>query len=126
MQLPADIDRLAQLGWRLYPSTRARKGMFRGYIDAATSDRSTLSQWAEQYPDAIGRSFPKGPLFGPWIWIRHRWITQLTGIGLRELCARHGCLPPSPQGRTGGGGDLLVFRDVGHPIRTKTVPSARN
>jgi hypothetical protein len=50
MQLDPDIERLARLGRRLYPSTRSRKGMFNGYIDAATSDRSTLVQWAEQYP----------------------------------------------------------------------------
>jgi hypothetical protein len=39
---------------------------------------------------------------------------------LRELCAQHGDLPQCPHGRSGGGGDLLVFRDAGYPIRTKT------
>jgi Bifunctional DNA primase/polymerase, N-terminal len=121
MQLHPDIESLARIGWRLYPSTRSRKGMFKGYIDAATSDLSTLSQWAEQYPGCNWSVIPQGS--GTWALDLDTPSLDHAADGvsaLRELCDRYGSLPPSPHGRTGGGGDLLVFRDVGHPIRTKT------
>jgi hypothetical protein len=121
MQLHPDVERLARLGWRLYPSTRSRKGMFKGYIDAATSDRSTLSQWAEQYPGCNWSVIPQGS--GIWALDLDTPSLDHTADGvsaLRELCNQYGGLPPGPHGRSGGGGDLMVFRDAGHPIRTKT------
>src|SRR5689334_13710531 len=105
MQLHADIERLARLGWRLYPSTRSRKGMFKGYIDAATSDLSTLSQWAEQYPGCNWSVIPQGS--GIWAVDLDTPSPDHAADGvaaLRELCDQYGCLPPSPRGRTGGGG----------------------
>jgi Bifunctional DNA primase/polymerase, N-terminal len=121
MQLHPDIERLARLGWRLYPSSRSRKGMFKGYIDDATSDRATLIQWGEQYPGCNWSVIPQGS--GIWALDLDTPSPDHAADGvaaLRELCGQHGCLPPSPHGRSGGGGDLLVFRDAGHPIRTKT------
>ncbi len=121
MKLHPSVEFLARLGWRLYPSTRSRKGMFKGYIDAATSDLSTLSQWAQQYPESNWSVIPEGS----GIWALDVDVPSpdhaANGVGaIRELCRTFGKLPPCPYGRSGGGGHLLVFRDAGHPIRTRT------
>jgi hypothetical protein len=121
MQLHPNIVRLGRLGWRLYPSTRNQKGMFKGYVDTATSDLSTLNLWAEQYPGCNWSVIPKGS--GIWALDVDAPSPDhaADGVGaLREVCRKFGQLPPCPHGRSGGGGHLLVFRDAGHPIRTKT------
>jgi hypothetical protein len=119
--LDPDIERLAMLGWRLYPSTRSRKGMFKGYVRAATADLSTLDEWSRKYPGCNWSVIPQGS----GIWALDVDVPSPDHVAdgvaaLRELCARHGDLPRRPHGRSGGDGHLLVFRDAGHPIRTKT------
>ena len=115
------IERLALLGWRLYPSSRDRKGMFKGYIDAATSNLTTLSGWSADYPGCNWAVIPGGS--GIWALDVDALSPDHTADGiaeLRALCAEYGPLPAGPRGRSGGGGHLLVFRDTGHPIRGKT------
>ena len=121
MSLHPSIERLALLGWRLYPSARSRKGMFKGYVDAATSDLRILDQWSCRYPGCNWSVIPQAS----GIWALDVDIPSpdhaADGVAaLRELCARHGDMPQRPHGRSGGGGHLLVFRDAGHPIRSKT------
>ena len=121
MYLSPDVERLALLGWRLYPSTRSRKGVFKGYIEAATSNLSTLSHWAQQYPGCNWSVIPNGS----GIWALDLDVPSpdhpADGVAaMRELCWKFGELPPCPHGRSGGGGRLLVFRDAGQPIRNKT------
>jgi bifunctional DNA primase/polymerase-like protein len=121
VNLPAIVEQLALLGWRIYPSTRSRKGMFKGYVQAATSDLAVLDGWSRQYPGCNWSVIPRGSAI---------WALDVDtpspdhaadGVAaLRELCTKHGELPRCPHGRSGGGGHLLVFRDAGHPIRTKT------
>jgi hypothetical protein len=121
IKLHPDIARVALMGWQLCPTTRSRKGMFNGYIDAATSCIETLERWFHVYPNSN------------WVVIPQRsgvWALDLdvpspdhncNGIAaFSELCAPHGALRPQPHGRSGGGGSLLVFRDEGHSIWTKT------
>lgn len=117
MTLPSDIERLALLGWRCVPATARKKGMFKGYLDAATCDLDTLAGWAREYPSCCWKVVPAGS--GVWFLDvdipgdEHR---ADGATALRDLCALHGPLPARPHGRSPSGGHLLVFRDAGHPI----------
>ena len=100
--------------------------MFKGFIEAATSDLAALDGWSRQYPGCNWSVIPQGS--GIWALDVDTPSPDHAADGvtaLRELCARHGNLPRCPHGRSGGGGHLLVFRDTGHPIWTKTgTPTA--
>jgi hypothetical protein len=121
MGVHPDIERLAELGWRLFPSTRSRKGMFKGYVEAATSDLSILDLWSHQFPDCNWSVIPEGS--GIWALDVDTPSRDHDADGvaaLRELCLKFGEIPHRPHGLSGGGGHLLVFRDAGDPIWTKT------
>lgn len=95
--------------------------MFSGYVDAATSEVATLRAWAAQYPTCNWSVIPKGS----GIWALDVDVPSpdhaADGVAaLRRLCARYGTIPKCPHGRSGGGGHLLIFRDAGHPIVTRT------
>nr|WP_255568776.1 bifunctional DNA primase/polymerase [Neoroseomonas alba] len=112
-----DIERVALLGWRCVPATATKKGMFSGYIDAATADLDTLERWAGEYPGCGWKVIPGGS---------NVWFLDVDQPGpdhaadgvaaLRTLCDQHGPLPARPHGRSPSGGHLLVFRDTGAPI----------
>jgi hypothetical protein len=116
--LHPDLERLALLGWKLAPATAAKKGLFRGYLDAATDDLHQIAAWQREHPRACWKVRPQGS--GVWFLDvdvpggthRHDGVTAL-----RALCDLHGPLPPGPRGRSPSGGHLLVFRDTGVPIR---------
>lgn len=117
MALPLDIERLALLGWRCVPATARKKGMFKGYLDAATSDLDQLDRWATEYPGCCWKVVPQGS--GVWFLDVDVPGEEHANDGvsaLRDLCALHGPLPARPHGRSPSGGHLLVFRDAGHPI----------
>lgn len=110
--LHPDLARVALLGWRLAPVARkTRAGLWRGYMDDATSSLDTLAQWSHDNPGANWAVIPDGS--GVWA-----LDVDIAGpdhahdgvAALRGLCARHGPLPPHPHGRSGGGGHLLIFR----------------
>lgn len=117
MIIPPDIERIALLGWRVVPATARKKGMFKGYLDAATTDLDQIERWAREYPGCCWKVVPAGS--GVWF-----LDVDVPGdshrndgvVALRDLCALHGPLPPRPHGRSPSGGHLLVFRDAGHPI----------
>lgn len=121
MSLHPDIERLALLGWKLVPATSRKKGMFVGFLDAATDDLDQLAAWQRDYPHACWKVRPQGS--GVWFLDvdvpgdehRHDGVEAL-----RALCDLHGSLPPRPHGRSPSGGHLLVFRDTGRPIRRGT------
>jgi hypothetical protein len=95
--------------------------MFKGFVQAATSDLATLDDWSRRYPGCNWSVIPEGS--GIWAMDVDTPSPDHAADGvaaLRELCAKHDDLPPGPHGRSGGNGHLLVFRDAGHPIRTKT------
>ena len=121
MSLHPCIERLALLGWRLYPCAPSRKGMFKGYVQAATSDLPILDRWSRRYPGCNWSVIPEGS----GIWALDADIPSCDhdadGVAaLQELCRKFGELPPRPHGLSGGGGHLLVFRQTGDPIWTKT------
>lgn len=117
MTLPPDIERVALLGWHVYPcSTRTKAGCFKNATDAATCDLDQLEQWSRQYPKCNWRV-----VLGP---------SQLWGLdcdapplhahdgvsALTELVKVHGPLPPRPTMRSGGGGIGVFFRHNGERI----------
>jgi hypothetical protein len=130
LELPEDIERLALLGWHLYPSSaRTRALLWQGANLEATYDLDTLARWAAAHPGcnwrvALGRSglwaldidVPGG---------RHQHDGRAT---LQELLAKPGhSMPRDAEGRlavtmtrSGGGGWCLLFeRPEGLAIRGK-------
>lgn len=121
MPLHPDVERLALIGWRLIPTTRTKKGLFRGYMEAATSDLDTLAAWSREFEGCNWSVVPQGS--GVWGLDVDRPSEQHDADGcaaLQAMVATNGPLPQRPTGRSGGGGLLLVFRDAGHPIRAKS------
>lgn len=117
MTIPPDIERAALLGWRLVPATPSKKGMFKGYLDAATHDLAQLEQWSAEFPGCCWKAVPSGS----GVWFLDVDVPgeehDADGVAaLRSLCDLHGALPPRPHARSPSGGHLLVFRDAGHPI----------
>jgi len=117
LSIPPDIERVALLGWRVVPATSTKKGMFKGYLDAATTDLDQIERWAAEYPHCCWKCVPAGSGI---------WFLDVDAPGedhaadgiaaLRSLCDLHGPLPHQPHARSPSGGHLLVFRDAGHPV----------
>jgi hypothetical protein len=144
MTLHPDVERVALLGWHLYPaSNRSRAACFKGATEAATCDLDQLERWAREYPHCNWRV-----VFGPsGLWgldcdmppaHAHDGIANL-----KALVAVHGPLPPRPQARSGGGGLSLFFHcdgeaiigEGGHPAagidprrgrQSQTIPPSRH
>jgi len=115
--LPDEIERVALLGWRCVPATRSKKGMFAGYLDAATHDLAQLTEWADEYPGCCWKVVPAGS--GVWFLDVDVPGPEHAADGvaaLRALCDLHGPIPPRPHARSPSGGHLLAFRDGGHPV----------
>lgn len=117
MTLHPDIERVALLGWRCVPATASKKGLFAGYLDAATADLDTLEGWAREFPGCCWKTVPAGS----GVWFLDVDVPgpdhAADGVAaLRDLCERHGSLPERPHGRSPSGGHLLAFRNTGAPI----------
>lgn len=122
MTLPDEIERVALLGWHLYPaSTRTKAACFKGATDAATHDLDRLAGWAAEYPGCNWRV-----VVGP----SQLWALDVDAAGddhaadgiaaLKALIATNGPLPPKPTTRSGGGGSAIFFRHNGEPISGNT------
>jgi Bifunctional DNA primase/polymerase, N-terminal len=120
--LPDEVERLARLGWRLYPGSRKSKaGLFKGFLERATSELDQLAEWARKYPNANWRVVMEGSK----IWALDCDAPgpdhEADGIAaLRCLIAKHGELPIRPTIRSGGGGLVIVFKHQGEPICGRT------
>lgn len=122
MTLSEPIERLALLGWRLYPaSSRGRSGCIKSATDLATYDIDQLAAWAREFPGCNWRVVMEGS----GIWAMDCDAPGPThsadGIAaMAELVHRHGPLPHGPRSRSGGGGLGLFFCHNGEPIAGKT------
>lgn len=115
--IPAEIEAVALLGWRVYPACRSSKaGCFKGATDAASSDLGQIEAWCQEYHSCNWRVVMEGSGI---------WGLDLDtppghahdGIGaFNVLVKSHGHLPTRPMLRSGGGGLAIFFRDDGHPI----------
>lgn len=120
--LHLDVERLACLGWHLYPCSRSSKaGMFAGAGAAATTDLDQLERWSAAYPGCNWRVVcgPSG-LFG--LDVDRPGTHAHDGFAaLVALVAKHGPLPHRPMTRSGGsGGAALFFKHAGEPLRGKS------
>lgn len=117
MKLHPDIERVALLGWHVYPAGRRSKaGCFKDATSAASCDLDLLDRWAVEYRQPNWRI-----VFGPsGVWgldvdvppgHAHDGIANL-----RALVDLHGPLPERPTLRSGGGGLALFFRHDGERI----------
>ncbi|MDE2103951.1 MAG: bifunctional DNA primase/polymerase [Patescibacteria group bacterium] len=118
MTIPPEIERVALLGWCLYPQSRyTRAACFSGASAAATCDLDMLADWSRRYPGCNWR-VKVGPS-GLWgIDIDAAGAThQHDGVGaMRELTERYGSLPRCPTTRSGGGGYAVFFQHAGERI----------
>ena len=126
MTIPEDIERVALLGWAVFPASQySRASCFSGAHDAATSDLDTISGWCRDYPSCNWRlAFGLSQLWG----LDIDAISEdhaADGIGaMRNLTAINGALPPCPMTKSGGGGFAVFFKHNGEPITGKTgMPS---
>lgn len=120
--MPPDIERVALLGWAVYPCSRTSKaGCFGGAAAAATADLDQIERWARAYPGCNWRVVC-GPsaLFA--LDVDRPGTHKADGFAaLASLVAEHGALPPRPMTRTGGsGGAALFFRHDGEPLRGRS------
>lgn len=119
VNLPVEIENLANLGWYLYPmSPFSKAGAFKGAAESATYDLDKLEHWARQFP-GCGWRVVCGPS-GLFVLDVDRPGTHSSDgfAALAALVEKHGALPARPMTRTGGsGGAALFFRHDGQPLR---------
>ena len=115
-----DTERVALLGWALYPCSRTSKaGMFQGAADTASCDLDTIDRWSHRYRDCNWRVVA-GPSRLFILDIDRPGPTHATdGFAVMQALSRkHGPLPPRPMTHTGGsGGTALFFTHAGEPLR---------
>ena len=110
MRLHPDIERVALLGWHLYPTSRRTKAAcLKGATDAATCNLGQIERWSNEFAGCNWRV-----VFGPsGLWCldcdvppghAHDGIANLTA-----LVNVHGPLPAGPQARSGGGSSRRGF-----------------
>lgn len=117
--IPEEIERVAALGWHVYPMSRTTKaGCFPGASDAATCDRSTIDAWAHEF-SGCGWRVVCGPsrLFA--LDVDRPGTHKADGFqALSDLVGSYGPIPPRPMTRTGGsGGAALFFRHTVEILR---------
>ena len=95
--------------------------MFKGAVEAATTDLDTLDKWAGEYPGCAWRVI----LEGSGIWALDLDIPGPThtanGVAaLKTLIEEYGPLPQRPTSRSGSGGLALFWKWQGEPILGKS------
>ena len=144
MSLHPDIERVALIGWHVYPaSSRSKAACLKGPTGAATCDLDQLERWSHEFPRCNWRVVcgPSG------VWGLDCDVPPghaYDGVaGLAALTKIHGPLPARPQLRSGGGGVALFFRhdgerlvgDAGNPSpgidprrgrQSQTIPPSRH
>lgn len=83
--LHPDIERVALLGWPIYPaSTYSRAACIKEPGANATCDFAKLEAWSSEFPAATGAWSAKVPGYGLWMLTRHPTITLRMAL-LRSL-----------------------------------------
>jgi hypothetical protein len=117
--IPEEIERVAALGWHVYPASKVSKaGMFAEATEAATCDLSIIEGWVKRFPSCNWRVvMGASHLFA--LDVDKPGTHAADGFAaLVALVAHHGPLPPRPMTRTGGsGGAALFFRHGSETLR---------
>lgn len=122
MGIPEEIERVALLGWAVFPASQySRASCFKGAHDAATHDLDTIETWCR---DFHGCNWSVA--FG----LSHLWGLDIDAAGpthaadgvsaFRDFAIAHGGLPRCPTTRSGGGGYAVFFKHAGEPIIGKS------
>lgn len=116
--IPEEIERIALLGWRVYPASQySRAACFKGATDAATSNLDIIDQWAVEFPGCNWRMVFEGS--GVWGFDIDVPSADHVHDGIAAMSALvkiHGPLPPRPMTRSGGGGAAIFFEWNGERI----------
>ena len=116
--IPEEIERIALLGWRVYPASQySRAACFAGATDAASCDLDWIAKQVKEYPGCNWRMVFEGS--GVWA-----FDLDVPGAGhvhdgmaaMASLVRIHGALPPRPMTRSGGGGAAIFFHWSGERI----------
>lgn len=120
--LPSDVERLALLGWRLYPaSARSKAACTKDPGASATCDIDKLQAWADKFPGCNWRMVCEGSgVWGLDVDVPSEDHAADGIAALASLVRRNGPIPPRPMTRSGGGGLALFFRHRGEPIHGAT------
>ena len=118
MPIPEEIERLALLGWRVYPASQySRSACFKGATDAASYDLDKIADWAESYPGCNWRIVFEGSgIWGFDIDVPGEDHAHDGIAAMAALVEVHGPLPPRPMTRSGGGGAAIFFKWSGERI----------
>lgn len=118
MPIPEEIERIALLGWRVYPASRTtRAACFKGATDAATCDLDTIDQWVRHFPQCNWRIVFKGSgIWGFDIDVPSADHAHDGVAAMAALVQVHGPLPAHPETRSGGGGAAIFFKWSGERI----------
>lgn len=112
MALHPDLERLALLGWALFPcSSRGRAALWKGANMDATHDLDTLERWQNAHPGCNWQAVagPSG-FFALDLDVPSAGGHAACGVSaFAALVAAHGPLPRQPRLRSGGGGLALFF-----------------
>jgi Bifunctional DNA primase/polymerase, N-terminal len=115
--IPEEIERIALLGWHVYPQSNYGRGAcFEGAHAAASCNLDTIAGWAHTYPACNWRV-----VFGPSGIVGFDCDTPPVHLhdgvaAMKVLVDQHEPLPNRPTARSGGGGIVMVFRDTGAPM----------
>jgi hypothetical protein len=123
MSLPPEIEKVALLGWAVYPcSQNSKHGCFKGASAAATCDLAKLEEWSGRFPGCNWRV-----VFGPsGLWGIDLDVPRDGGhagdgvTAFADIARAYTALPACPVSLSGGGGLALFFRWQGEPIVGKT------
>ncbi|MDE2320357.1 MAG: bifunctional DNA primase/polymerase, partial [candidate division NC10 bacterium] len=113
--LDAALD-YARRGWPVFPcDSPGKTPKIKDWPNQATTDPATIRQWWTRWPHAnIG--IPTGERSGFFVLDvdpRHGGDDTL-----RDLEAQHGALPATVEAQTGGGGQHILFRCPGYPVKS--------
>jgi hypothetical protein len=120
--LHPDIERLALLGWRMYPASAfSRAACIKDPGASATCELGKLQAWSSTFSDCNWRMVCEGSR----VWALDVDVPSedhtADGVAaLTMMVAQHGPIPPRPMTRSGGGGMALFFRHRGEPIHGAT------
>ena len=120
MVIPEAIERVALLGWHVYPASRvSRAACFEGASNQATSDLDVIAGWCDAYPNCNWRVvFEPSMLWGLDLDVPP---DHEDGVGaFKAIVAENSPLPVRPTMQTGSGGVGLFFAWNGEPIIGKS------